>query len=294
MDNQGRSGPVVDNRRGPGARWVMVVAMELTAFHGPPRSAPQIPGLVARTLLGFGAHGEVWLADDLDTGDQVAVKVGRGAAAGGIERETALLCRIDHPHVVRMRRVVPFGDGELALVLDHAAGGSLASLVAARGRFEPGEVSTLLIPLAGALEHLHRRGQHAGGGADRRPGRDRPVQGGRLRRRLPGRSGRGRSRAGRRAFRDDLALVQRLRRRGVRLQGVRYRVSDVHVLRRRDDAVELRAVITTSAHAQVSTAPSVSVPVPADGPRSVVFTVVRQGPAGAGAARWRVHQVRAA
>jgi serine/threonine protein kinase len=149
--------------------------MDLTPFHGPPAAAPDVPGFVARTLLGFGAHGEVWEAEELTTGDVVALKVGRRATrdlvvptgvppdssrpiAGSGEQETALLCRIDHPHIVRLRRVVPLDDAGLALVLDLASGGSLASLVAGRGTFDPGEVSTLLIPLAGALDHLHRRG----------------------------------------------------------------------------------------------------------------------------------------
>jgi protein kinase-like protein/pentapeptide repeat protein len=140
--------------------------MDLTPFHGPPAAAPQVPGFVARTLLGFGTHGEVWSADDLTTGDQVALKIGRQVSAvpfgasvdPSTQHETALLCRIDHPHIVRLQRVVPLADGGLAMVLDLAAGGSLASLVAARGRLDPGEVSTLLVPLAAALDHLHRRG----------------------------------------------------------------------------------------------------------------------------------------
>jgi serine/threonine protein kinase len=149
--------------------------MDLTPFHGPPAAPPHVPGFVARTLLGFGAHGEVWRAEDLSTGGSVALKIGRRAThdpvvptgvppdqpvapAAGSDQETALLCRIDHPHIVRLQRVVQLGGADLALVLDLASGGSLASLVAARGTFDPGEVTTLLIPLAGALEYLHRRG----------------------------------------------------------------------------------------------------------------------------------------
>jgi hypothetical protein len=145
------------------------MGMDLTPFHGPPAAAPRVPGFAARTLLGFGTHGEVWLADDLSTGGTVALKIGRRAAeeqalASGDppdrcpEQETALLCQIDHPHIVRLQRVVPLPSGGLAMVLDLASGGSLAAQVAARGRFGPGEVSTVLVPLADALGHLHRQG----------------------------------------------------------------------------------------------------------------------------------------
>jgi hypothetical protein len=148
--------------------------MDLTPLDGPPAAAPRVAGFAARTLLGFGAHGEVWLADDLTTGGRVALKVGRRVdadpadpgwfgsgdrdAGAMVEQETALLCRIEHPHIVRLQRVVPLPDRSIALVLDLADGGSLASLMAARGPFEPGEVSTLLIPLASALQHLHQLG----------------------------------------------------------------------------------------------------------------------------------------
>jgi hypothetical protein len=43
-----------------------------------------------------------------------------------------VLAAIEHPHLVRLRRVVSLAD-ELVLVLDHAAGGSLGALMTARG-----------------------------------------------------------------------------------------------------------------------------------------------------------------
>jgi serine/threonine protein kinase len=161
-------------------------------------------------LLGVGGHGEVWLAEDLVSGDQVAVKVrrdqaaslpasrgegsrgegsggegsrgegSRGEGSGGegprgvgpgddsadsaqqaaarLNREVALLRRIDHPHVVRLRRVVDLPGGARALVMDHAAGGSLADLVAIRGPLEATEAATLSVPLARTLADLHERG----------------------------------------------------------------------------------------------------------------------------------------
>jgi serine/threonine protein kinase len=155
-----------------------------TAFPAPP-ARPDVPGFAVRSLLGFGSHGEVWLAEDLVSGETVALKIGkppgadppgtdsiaaerRGtpgrpageppAAAAALTREIALLSRIQDQHVVRFHRVVRLSGGGHALVLEHAAGGSLGSLVAARGALDPAEVTTVLVPLAEALDRLHTRG----------------------------------------------------------------------------------------------------------------------------------------
>jgi hypothetical protein len=135
--------------------------MSLTPFHGPPAQAPVVPGFVARMLIGSGAHGEVWVAREQISGDEVALKIGsRVSAPGGAPfvREAELLSRFDHPHLVRLRRVVAMPEGSAALVLDLAGGGSLAALVAARGRLPAGEVVTMLVPLAEVLHELHDKG----------------------------------------------------------------------------------------------------------------------------------------
>jgi hypothetical protein len=127
---------------------------------GPSPPGWAVPGYDVVELLGFGASGEVWLARESASREPVALKRLRTprdlTARDRLRREAAALSCVDHPHVVRLRTVVGAGD-DLVLVLDHAAGGSLAGLLGAR-RLRPGEIVTIAVPLAGALAAVHARG----------------------------------------------------------------------------------------------------------------------------------------
>jgi hypothetical protein len=123
---------------------------------------PVVPGYTLEALLGRGGSGEVWRAVPRRGGDPVAVKV---LVAGDPERqarEAALLGELDHPHLVRLIEVVHQprrgGAARVALVLELLAGGSLAGLLARRGRLRPGEVVTAIAPVAAALAHAHDNG----------------------------------------------------------------------------------------------------------------------------------------
>jgi len=125
-------------------------------------AAPIVPGYTLQELLGRGGSGEVWRAVPRSGGAPVAVKV---LVAGDPERqarEAALLAELDHPHLVRLRDVVHQprrgSQARVALVLDLLPGGSLAALLARRGRLRPGEVVTAIAPVAAALAHAHEHG----------------------------------------------------------------------------------------------------------------------------------------
>lgn len=129
---------------------------------GPTHPAPVVPGYTLQERLGRGGSGEVWRAAPRRGGAPVAVKV---LVAGDPERqarEAALLGELDHPHLVRLLEVVHQpqrgGAPRVALVLELLAGGSLAALLARRGRLRPGEVVTAIAPVAAALAHAHGNG----------------------------------------------------------------------------------------------------------------------------------------
>lgn len=117
----------------------------------------RLPGYVLEERLGAGGSGQVWRARRRSDGELVAVKllaaVGREQLAA-VRAEAAMLTGLEHPHLLRLHEVVP-GKSGLALVVELAAGGSLAQLLAVRGRLTPGEVVTAIAPVGAALAYAH-------------------------------------------------------------------------------------------------------------------------------------------
>ncbi|HEU4666117.1 MAG TPA: serine/threonine-protein kinase [Arthrobacter sp.] len=133
--------------------------------------APEVPGFAVERLLGQGGSALVWLATEHRSGRNFAVKCfrpgpGRGKGAepvteDAVRREIRILSALDHQHLVKAHDAVPLPgrpDGGTALVMDYAPGGSLAALVASRGRLTVGETVTVLTPLAQVLAYLHSQG----------------------------------------------------------------------------------------------------------------------------------------
>src|SRR3954465_12971307 len=128
----------------------------------PDSSPPVVPGYTLEARLGRGGSGEGWRAVPRRGGSPVAVKV---LVAGDPERqarEAAAPGAPRHPPLVRLLEVVHQpqrgGAPRVALVLELLAGGSLAALLARRGRLRPGEVVTTIAPVAAALAHAHGNG----------------------------------------------------------------------------------------------------------------------------------------
>ena len=115
--------------------------------------APDVPGFELGELLARGGTSEVWAGVAVADGRRVAVKVVH-AALGAVEaaaREASVSAQVASAHVVPVEGCVELADGRLAVVMPHLRGGSLDRLVQARGHLAPGEVVTVLAPVASAL-----------------------------------------------------------------------------------------------------------------------------------------------
>ncbi len=133
--------------------------------------APEVPGFAVGRLLGAGGSASVWLGREQRSGRDFALKCFRTGAGGSkgaetmtedaVRREIRILSVLDHPHLVKAHdavRLAGLPEGRTALVMDYAPGGSLAAVVASRGRLSVGETVTVLTPIAQALAYLHSRG----------------------------------------------------------------------------------------------------------------------------------------
>lgn len=120
---------------------------------------PQLPGYDLLQQLGAGGAGQVWAVRRAD-GVRCAAKFVADAegADAALRHEAALLQSLRHEHVVRLYEVVTIDDGAVALVMQLAEGGSLADSLRSRDHLTPGELVTVLCPVARAVHDLHSMG----------------------------------------------------------------------------------------------------------------------------------------
>ncbi|WP_261623575.1 serine/threonine-protein kinase [Nesterenkonia marinintestina] len=149
---------------------------------------PYAPGLRMGRLLGTGGSSAVWSADVVSRassgttsqdpmaeprdsedgpiwcrGTEVPARVAVKVCAGGAARPDRLRAELEamrplrHEHLVTPHGWVSTSQGP-ALLLEQFAGGSLGRLLTVRGSLSPGELTTVLSPVAEAVGHLHRSG----------------------------------------------------------------------------------------------------------------------------------------
>lgn len=114
-------------------------------------------------VLGQGAFGRVWLADDEDLRRQVAIKIptakcfAREEDADAYLAEARALATLDHPHIVPVYDVGRKAEGSVYVVSKFIDGYTLAEQIKEN---RPGqeEAVAIIATVAEALAHAHERG----------------------------------------------------------------------------------------------------------------------------------------
>jgi serine/threonine protein kinase len=113
-------------------------------------------------LLGRGGMGEVYEAEQLETGRRLALKVLRSTLRGDDDRarflrEGQLAASISHPHTVYI-----FGseevDGAPAITMELLSGGTLKDRVAADGPMPPATAASAVLDIIGGLDAAQAAG----------------------------------------------------------------------------------------------------------------------------------------
>ena len=120
-------------------------------------------GFRVEKLIGSGAMGDVYLAEDTRSGDRVALKVLRAELTEDerfrqrFEREGAIATRLDHPGVVR---TIAAGeaDGRLYLAMAYVEGSNLREILRSDAPLDVGRALHLVAQVADALDAAHRAG----------------------------------------------------------------------------------------------------------------------------------------
>ncbi|GBF95924.1 Ser Thr kinase [Raphidocelis subcapitata] len=108
--------------------------------------------------LGRGSFGNVILATDEQTGQQVAVKqLAREFVSRYVETEILNHCRLRHPHIIGFREVY-LSDDNINIVMDYASGGALFDYVKTRKRLREPVARWFFQQLMFAVDYCHRKG----------------------------------------------------------------------------------------------------------------------------------------
>jgi serine/threonine protein kinase len=112
--------------------------------------------------LGVGGMGQVFLAEHVNLGKRVALKVldRRSASPLAMERfvrEARAAAKLNHPNIIRVQDINPNYDPPY-IVMDYVDGVTLQAAVARHGTFAPGEAASIGRQMALGLDEAYRHG----------------------------------------------------------------------------------------------------------------------------------------
>ncbi|MBV8762300.1 MAG: protein kinase [Deltaproteobacteria bacterium] len=115
-------------------------------------------------LLGEGGMGAVYLAENLDIGRPVAIKVLRAqlgrdeAVMSRFRQEARSAAAVDHPGIVQVLDMGQAESGEPFIVMERLDGETLGARIRQRGRLSADETLTIMIEVLDALAAAHAKG----------------------------------------------------------------------------------------------------------------------------------------
>jgi serine/threonine-protein kinase len=114
------------------------------------------------SLLGEGAMGKVYAAEDTDLGRRVALKVLADAGAAAADHaqlvaEARVAASLDHVAIAQVHEVGEDQDGRIYIAMELIEGPTLADVLA-DGPLPPARACRLLDALAAGMAHAHERG----------------------------------------------------------------------------------------------------------------------------------------
>ena len=126
-------------------------------------SGTDLAGFRLTALIGEGAMGAVYLAEEISSERRVALKILAPELARDERfrqrflRESVIAAGLDHPNIVR---VVASGeeDGVLYLAMEYVEGADLRELLKREGRLDPERAVALIAQVADALDAAHAAG----------------------------------------------------------------------------------------------------------------------------------------
>ncbi|HEX9235366.1 MAG TPA: serine/threonine-protein kinase, partial [Actinomycetota bacterium] len=128
-----------------------------------PRIGSVIAGYRIDSLIGRGGMSVVYLAEDLNLGRKIALKVLAPELAGDARfrerfvRESRLAASLEHPNIIPIHDARE-ADGVLYIAMRYVEGTDLKGLIKEEGRLDPGRTLSIVGQVAGALDAAHARG----------------------------------------------------------------------------------------------------------------------------------------